>query len=130
MLLEQIDESRQKAITNLIDELHQVFEEYQSPKTRCQFSSICDDTLLGSLLKNLKSTGLLVRPLPPYRGISLDALSRQIQRMNFQSHCSYKNNSPYNRPCSFKLKARFDARVQEVESGLRGLVLPKETISS
>lgn len=92
LLVDTIDQCRQRALMKIITALHSTLGKYQGPDLTC--TKRCDSMVLGSLTKAMSSTQMLIPPGAPYKGLSFDGLAQHVRAMEIltDSECEQIGN--------------------------------------
>lgn len=116
--LDQVNETRQNSIDQIISVLHQTLEDLKVPDIKCSFE--CDSILLGSLTKELILRGILEpRPSSPFLGYSVERLCESVRNIRSPN---WMDNSECNHDSAYHLW-RLEPVTVGIEESLTGLVL-------
>lgn len=124
-----IDQNRQRALSEIITELHSILEKYQGPGLTCNVR--CDAIVLGTLTKSMKSMQL---PEPPYSKLSFDILAESVGDMNILTDCEfdscphgvlYRHHGHLSRAtsCQNRVKDMIKVLIEKIKVRLCGLDL-------
>jgi hypothetical protein len=133
-----MEETRQQAISDVLNELQKVIKKYQKPEVNChsnlsndattrmQKNLACDGLVLGSLLKSAAVNELWPIPLPPFEGLRLVDIICKMRSLEPTAICDSLHNvwtggkqpSP-----SHGVKSKIDTQLNALEGQIDGLNL-------
>jgi len=133
-----MEETRQQAISDALNELQKVIKKYQKAEVNChsnlsndptirlQKNLACDGLVLGSLLKSAAANELWPIPLAPFEGIRLVDIMFKMRSLEPTAICDALHNiwSGGKQPSpSHGVKSKIDAQLTALEGRIDGLKL-------